>query len=169
MMWKNWTSPPLAMKLMFRKYLYFFKIERLDWRNHNADVYFQLVQNGDTITKSKLKKKIGSVKTLDIMLDGDIEDKMPTLQVFETKKLGRNKLLHEAELATFDTVEDNVPCDLTFTFLNLTIRGTFVVMVSRSSTSNASLNERTESPEVVAEPNVESFEFVKRERSRRVK
>ena len=103
------------------------------------------------------------------MLDGDIEDKMPTLQVFETKKLGRNKLLHEAELATFDTVEDNVPCDLTFTFLNLTIRGTFVVMVSRSSTSNASLNERTESPEVVAEPNVESFEFVKRERSRRVK
>ena len=127
-----------------------------------TDVYFQLVQDGDTITKSKVKKKIGSVKTLDIMLDGDIGDRMPMLQVFETKKLGRNKLLHEVDLNAFEPLEDNAPCDLAFTFLNFTVRGTFVVMVSRSSTSNASLNELADSPKVVAESNVESFEFVKR-------
>merc|ERR1711892_753141 len=108
----------LTERNMRRLRVFLNDVEKLDESNRNEDVYFQLVQNGDTITKSKVKKKIGSVKTLDIMLDGDIDDKMPTLQVFETKKLGRNKLLHEVDLNAFEPLEDNAPCDLAFTFLN---------------------------------------------------
>ena len=92
------------------------------------------------------------------MLDCDIEERMPLLQVYETKKLlTRNKLLHQVELETFGVTEDNMPSDLTFTFLNLKISGTFVIMVSRSSTSNQLNTESVDQAD-----QVESFEIVKR-------
>ena len=95
------------------------------------------------------------------MLDCDIEERMPLLQVYETKKLlTRNKLLHQVELETFGVTDDNMPSDLSFTFLNLKISGTFVIMVSRSSTSNKSHQLSTESVDQVDQ--VESFEIVKR-------
>ena len=129
-------------------------------RNFEKDIYFQLVLDDETLAKSKVKKKIASSKTLDIMLDCDIEERMPLLQVYETKKLlTRNKLLHQVELETFGVTEDNVPGDLSFTFLNLKISGTFVIMVSRSSTSNQNPPSYESLDHV---DHVESFEMVKR-------
>ena len=107
------------------------------------------------MAKSKIVKKIGSAGKLDIMLDADIDEGLPTLQVFESRKLGRKKLLHQTELTDFESLEDNKPKDLEFSFLNLKILGSIMIMASGSSVSEE-LKDSSEDDQA------ESFEMVKR-------
>ena len=107
------------------------------------------------MAKSKIVKKVGSAGKLDIMLDADIDEGLPTLQVFESRKLGRKKLLHQTELTDFESLEDNKPKDLEFSFLNLKILGSIMIMASGSSVSEE-LKDSSEDDQA------ESFEMVKR-------
>ena len=119
------------------------------------DISFALLSKETSVAKSKIVKKIGSTEKLDIMLDADIDEGLPTLQVYENRKLGRKKLLHQTELTDIDSLEDNKPKDLEFSFLSLKILGSIMIMASGSSVSE----EFKDSSE---DDQAESFEMVKR-------
>ena len=69
------------------------------------------------------------------MIDADLEGTLtaPKLAVFEARKLGKNKLLHQA---TIDVPErSNSPEAIEIEFLNLRIKGT-VLLLSSETTPN---------------------------------